>query len=161
MKTKVLAINGVIAALYIAISTLIIPIAFGPIQFRIPEIFNHLIVFNKKYFFGIVVGVFITNLFSELGSLDLIFGLAHSILSLLIIILLSRVIKNKWILLFANTFVFTFNMFIIAYELNIAFKLPFLLTWLTTAAGEFIIMAIGMPLMYAMDKKINFKKLID
>ncbi len=48
MKTKVLAINGVIAALYIAISTLIIPIAFGPIQFRIPEIFNHLIVFNKK-----------------------------------------------------------------------------------------------------------------
>lgn len=161
MKTKVLAINGVIAALYIAISTLIIPIAFGPIQFRIPEIFNHLVVFNKKYFFGIVVGVFITNLFSELGSLDLIFGLAHSILSLLIIILLSRVIKNKWILLFANTFVFTFNMFIIAYELNIAFKLPFLLTWLTTAAGEFIIMAIGMPLMYAMDKKINFKKLID
>ena len=161
MKTKVLAINGVIAALYIAISTLIIPIAFGPIQFRIPEIFNHLIVFNKKYFFGIVVGVFITNLFSELGSLDLIFGLAHSILSLLIIILLSRMIKNKWILLFANTFVFTFNMFIIAYELNIAFKLPFLLTWLTTAAGEFIIMAIGMPLMYAMDKKINFKKLID
>ena len=35
--------------------------------------FNHLVVFNKKYIFGIVLGVFVTNLFSPLGMYDLIF----------------------------------------------------------------------------------------
>ena len=50
MKTKTLAISGIIAALYVAVSLLIAPFAFGAVQFRIAEMFNHLIVFNKNYF---------------------------------------------------------------------------------------------------------------
>ena len=48
-----------------------------------------------------------------------------------------------------NTFVFTFTMFFIALELHLAFALPFLFTWLTTAVGELVVMAVGMPVMYA------------
>ena len=63
MKVRTITLNGIVAALYIAITAIIQPIAFSNIQFRIPEIFNHLIVINKKYFFGIVIGVFLSNLF--------------------------------------------------------------------------------------------------
>jgi uncharacterized membrane protein len=55
--------NGILAAVYIAVSMLIQPFGFTNIQFRVSEMLNHLIVFNKKYIYGIVLGVFFTNLF--------------------------------------------------------------------------------------------------
>ncbi|OZU87511.1 hypothetical protein CIL03_16555 [Virgibacillus indicus] len=160
MNIKTLVANGLIAALYIAVSMAVEPLAFSSIQFRIPEMFNHLIVFNKRYFYGIILGVFITNIFSPLGLYDLIFGVAHSAISLLIIIFLARFIKNTWVLLVATTLVFSFNMFIIAFELNLALELPFMLSWLTTAAGEFGVLAIGMPIMYALNKRLKFNTLV-
>ncbi|WP_096270772.1 QueT transporter family protein [Paucisalibacillus globulus] len=161
MKARTLVVNALIAALYIAVSALIVPFGFTNVQFRISEVFNHLIVFNKKYFFGIVIGVFLYNLlFSPLGWYDLVFGIAHSAISLGIIILLSKYIKNIMVLLAANTLVFTFNMFIIAFELNLALELPFLFTWLTTAAGELAVLAVGIPIIYALNKRLNFDKMI-
>lgn len=161
MKVKTLVVNGLIAALYIAVSALIVPFGFTNIQFRISEVFNHLIVFDKRYFFGIVTGVFLYNLlFSPLGWYDLVFGVAHSAISLAIIMLLARYIKDTWVLLVANTLVFTFNMFIIAFELNLALEWPFLLTWLTTAISEFVVMAIGIPIIYALNKRLKFNQLM-
>jgi len=161
MKVKTLVVNAVLAALYIAVSALIVPFGFTNVQFRISEVFNHLIVFDKRFFFGIVVGVFLYNLmFSPLGWYDLVFGVAHSAISLAIILLLAKYIKNIWILLIANTLVFTFNMFIIAFELNLALELPFLFTWLTTAAGEFVVLAVGIPIIYALNKRLQFNKLL-
>ncbi|HEX6594019.1 MAG TPA: QueT transporter family protein [Bacillota bacterium] len=160
MKLKTLVANGLLASLYIAVSLTIQPIAFSNIQFRLPEMFNHLVVFNKKYVYGIILGVFITNLFSPLGMYDLVFGVAHSAISLGMIMILATVFKNVWTLLVVNTLIFTFNMFIIAFELNLAFKIPFWLGWLTTAAGELVVMAVGIPIMYALNKKLNFAELI-
>jgi uncharacterized membrane protein len=51
-------------------------------------------------------------------------------------------------------------MFIIAFELYLALGLPFLFTWLTTAAGEFVVLAVGIPVMYALNKQLRFDKLI-
>ena len=161
MNLRTLVVNALLAALYIAVSALIIPFGFTNIQFRISELFNHLIVFDKKYFLGIVLGVLLYNFFfSPLGWYDLVFGVAHSAISLSIIILLAKYIKNIWILLIANTLIFTFNMFIIAFELNLALELPFLFTWLTTAVGEFVVLAIGIPIIYALNKRLQFNKLI-
>ncbi len=161
MNVRVLVVNGVLAALYIAVSAVIQPFGFTNVQFRIPEMFNHLVVFNKKLFFGVVLGVFLTNLFfSPLGLYDLVFGVAHSAISLLIIIQIAKYIKNVWVLLILNTLVFTFTMFIIAFELYLALGLPFLFTWLTTAAGEFVVLAAGIPIMYALNKQLKFDKLI-
>ncbi|MFC3041721.1 QueT transporter family protein [Virgibacillus xinjiangensis] len=161
MKTNTIVVNAVLAALYIAVSMVIQPFGFTNVQFRIPEMFNHLVVFNKKYFFGIVLGVFLSNLlFSPLGMYDLIFGVAHSAVSLGLIILLAKYIKNTWVLLVLNTLIFSFNMFIIAFELNLALGLPFLFTWLTTAAGEFVVLAVGIPVMYALNKRLRFQQLI-
>jgi uncharacterized membrane protein len=153
--------NGIVAALYIAVSAVIQPFGFTNVQFRVSEMFNHLIVFNKNYFYGIVLGVFLTNLFfSPIVAYDLVFGVAHSVISLLITIAAARYIQNTLGLLAINTAVFTFNMFIIAFELKLAFNLPFFFTWLTTAAGEFIVLAAGIPIMYAIHKRINLNKVL-
>ena len=72
MNIRTLAVNGVLAALYIAVTMIIQPFASRISNFDVPEMFNHLIVFNKKYFIGIVIGVFFSNLFfSSLGVYDL------------------------------------------------------------------------------------------
>ncbi|MEI4770244.1 QueT transporter family protein [Psychrobacillus sp. FJAT-51614] len=160
MKIKTLATSGIIAALYVAVSLLVAPLAFGAIQFRIAEMFNHLIVFNKKYIFGIVLGVFVTNLFSPLGLYDLTFGVAHSIITLSITIFASKYIKGHIPRMIFNTLIFTVTMFIIAVELNLALELPFLYTWLTVAVGEFVVLAIGIPIIAALNKRLNFKSLM-
>ena len=80
MKVKTMATSGIIAALYVAVTFLIAPFGFTNIQFRLSEMFNHLVVFNKKYIVGVVLGVFIANLlFSELGPIDLVFGVGQSV----------------------------------------------------------------------------------
>lgn len=158
MKVKTLVVNAIIAALYFVISLVIQPIGFKAIQFRIPEMFNHLIVFNKKYFFGIVLGVILANFFlSPMPNFDLIYGVGQSIIALLITIGVSHFIKNIWGRMIVNTIVFTFTMFIIAYELQVALGFPFLYTWLTTAIGELVVMAIGAPIFYNLNKRVHFE----
>ncbi|CAG9611856.1 Queuosine precursor transporter QueT [Bacillus rhizoplanae] len=161
MKIKTLVGNGVLAALYIAVSMLIQPFGFTNIQFRISEMFNHLVVFNKKYIYGIVLGVFLTNLFfSPMIAYDLVFGVGQSIIALLCTIVSMRFIKGIWARMIFNTVVFTFTMSLIAIELHLAFDLPFLLTWLTCAIGEFVVMAIGAPVMYFINKRVQFEKFV-
>lgn len=159
-KVREIVVNGIIAALYIAVSALIQPFGFTQVQFRVSEMFNHLIVFNKKYLYGIILGVFLTNLFfSPMKAYDLIFGVGQSLIALAITILSARFIKGIWARMIVNTLVFTFTMFLIAIELHLAFNLPFLFTWLTTAVGEFVVMAVGMPVMYFINKRVHFDKI--
>lgn len=161
MNVKTLAISGIIAALYTAITLAILPFGFTNIQFRVSEMFNHLVVFNPRYIFGIVVGVFVSNLLlSELGPIDLVFGVGQSILALSLTILFCRFVSNIMARMVFNTFIFTATMFLIAWELNIVLHLPFLLTWLYVAIGELAVMAIGIPVMKALNKRLNFAKLI-
>ncbi|QQE74037.1 QueT transporter family protein [Brevibacillus composti] len=159
MNVKTLVVNGIVAALYIAVSMLIQPFGFTNVQFRVSEMFNHLIVFNKKYFFGIILGVFLTNLlFSPMAAYDLVFGVGQSVLALLITMFTMRFIKDVWARMMVNTAVFTFTMFLIAYELKLVFDMPFYFTWLTTAAGELAVMLVGAPIMYLMNKRLNLEK---
>lgn len=161
MKVKTLVTNGLVAALYIAVSMLIQPFGFTNIQFRLSELFNHLIVFDKKYFVGIILGVLLANLFlSPLGIYDLLFGVGMSAISLLMTMGVSRFLKNTWRRMTLNTIIFSFNMWIIAFMLWLALGLPFLFTWVTTAVSELVVMAIGMPIIYALHKRMKFDKLV-
>ncbi|PWN73924.1 QueT transporter family protein [Bacillus paranthracis] len=159
MNIRTLVGNGILAALYIAVSMLIQPFGFTNVQFRISEMFNHLVVFNKKAIYGIVLGVFLTNLFfSPMIAYDLVFGVGQSILALVATIISMRFIKGVWVRMIFNTVIFTITMFMIAIELHLAFDLPFMLTWLTCAIGEFVVMAIGMPVMYWINKRVQFER---
>ena len=158
MNIRTLVGNGILAALYIAVSMLIQPFGFTNVQFRISEMFNHLVVFNKKAIYGIVLGYFNESLFSPMIAYDLVFGVGQSILALVATIISMRFIKGVWARMIFNTVIFTITMFMIAIELHLAFDLPFMWTWLTCAAGEFVVMAIGMPVMYWINKRVQFER---
>ncbi|ATA59958.1 membrane protein [Geobacillus stearothermophilus] len=155
MNVRTMATNGLIAAVYIAVTALIQPFGFTNIQFRVSEILNHLVVFRKTYAIGIVLGVFFANwFFSPIVAYDLVFGVGQSVLALLITIVSMRYVENIWARMAINTLSFTVTMAIIAFELKLALGFPFWLTWLTTAIGEFVVMAIGAPIMYAVGRRI-------
>ncbi|MBC1435723.1 QueT transporter family protein [Listeria rocourtiae] len=161
MKIKTLTLNAIVAALYVVITLIIAPFGFTNIQFRVSEIFNHLIAFDKKYFFGIIIGVLIANFFSPLGWYDLIFGVGQSMISLGILILMNRYVKNIKVRMALTTIVFSITSFFIAWELVLVSDWPFYFTWLTIAIGEFIVLAVGAPIMYYINSRINFKKIIN
>lgn len=166
MKVKTMATSGIIAALYIAVTSLIAPFGFTLVQFRISEMFNHLVVFNKKYFFGIVIGVLVSNFLFSPILVDVIFGVLHSAIALSITIFSAKFIRGIFKRMLFNTIVFTVLMIIIAYQLKIFADLPdfngipFLIVYLTLAIGEFVVMAVGIPIMMALNKRLNFEKLI-
>ncbi len=162
MKIKTLVINALVAAMYIVVTAIVAPFGFANIQFRLSELFNHLIVLNKKYFFGIIIGVLLANFFFAPMKQDMIFGVLHTALSLSITLVFAKFITNKIILMMINTFVFSFNMFIIAYMLKIYANLPdaFMFLWVTTGLSEFITMGLSIPLMYYLNKRLHFSELI-
>ena len=161
MKVKFIATSAIVAALYIAVTMLVAPLSFGQVQFRVAEMFNHLVAFNPRYMVGVTVGVLLSNaLFSTVGPIDLLFGVGHTIFTLSIFIVICKFVKNIWARLIINTFLFTCTMFIIALQLNIVLDFPFFETWLFVALGEFGVMIIGVPVMAALNKRLHFKNLI-
>ncbi|EOT43920.1 hypothetical protein I569_01140 [Enterococcus dispar ATCC 51266] len=154
---KVLAVNAIVAALYVALS-LITPFSAGPIQFRISESLNHLVVFNRKYLWGIFLGVVIYNALFGYGIMDVLFGGGQTLLALTLTSLLQNKVKDKKVLLGFNIAFFTFSMFLIAIMLMITADLPFWPTYLTTALSELIIMSISAPVMVWLNNRLHFNK---
>src|SRR5690625_5137214 len=114
---------------------------------------------------GSIKIVFLFNMFILLFMLQNIFyiflssfGVSYSSLFLLITIGFGKFIKYIWILMGINTLVFSFNMFIISFMVKnlLQVDLSFLFIWLTTFISEFVIMAIGIPVMYAIHKRLRF-----
>lgn len=69
--------QAVVAAIYVVVSLAMAPISLGPLNFRLSEGLNLLALYDKKYIRGVVVGVFITNLFAY-GIYDMIIGTAST-----------------------------------------------------------------------------------
>src|SRR5699024_1811107 len=115
MQARTLVINGLIAALYFVVTGFVAPFEFLNIQFRLSQLFNHLVVLNKKFFCGLVVVVFLAYLFFSPTKADIVFGVFHTVLSLAMMIFIASYIKNNLLLMWINTFIFSFNMYIIAY----------------------------------------------
>lgn len=160
-KTKFLVINGVIAAMYVALSVLS-PFSQGIIQFRVSESLNHLVIFNKKLMWGVVGGVVLYNLlFSELVWLDVLFGGGQTFIALGLTALLTRYVPNMLMRMILNIVFFTISMVLIAIMIIITadVPIPFWATYGSLALSELIIMTISAPVMYAINKSLKFDKM--
>lgn len=158
-KTKFLVLNGLIAAMYLALS-LVSPFSQGAIQLRISESLNHLVVFNKKFRWGVVGGVVLYNLlFAELGWVDVLFGGGQTLLALSLTVLISRVVSDLKVRLILNTVFFTVSMGLIALMLHLYLGLPFWLTYGTTALSEFIMLGLSAPVMHYVGKTLKLTSL--
>lgn len=162
MNIRTVVVNALVAALYFVVTAVVAPFGFLHVQFRLSELFNHLIVFNKKYFYGIILGVLISNIILSPTKADVFFGVLHTAISLGITLIFAKFVKNKIALMLINTTVFSVNMFIIAYMLKVFVGLPdaFSLLWLTLGISEFVTMALAILIIYLLNKRLKIEKLI-
>lgn len=152
--------NGILMALYLALTILVSPVASGPIQFRISESLNHLVVFNRKYLWGVFGGVVIYNALFGMGILDVVFGGAQTLIALSLTALLQNKVKNVKVRLGLNILFFSVSMALIAAMLYLTAGLPFWVTYGWLAVSEAIIMTVSAPLMYYLDQRLHFNKTI-
>ena len=142
-----LAINAFICAIYVVL-TLVNPLGYGPIQFRYSEIIAVIPFFNRKYIPGVVLGVFLANLFGPLGLVDVFVGVFICVVSYTI----SYYVKNAYI----NAVIYSILCGIfVSLELYFVVKAPFIITSASIFVGQIVVTLIGVTLLKSVDKRIN------
>lgn len=158
-KLKEIAKGGVLAALYVVLTMLIAPLAYGPFQIRISEMFNHMIDFNKRYIWALTLGCFISNLQSPLGPVDTIIGTIGTLLTGVLIYAINKNIHSLKKKLVVSTLVPSFiGMLPVAMELHYLQHVPFWATYASTVVGELISLLIGVFLVLALSKRMDLTK---
>lgn len=79
--TQKIAAAAVVAAVYAALSFVLAPISYGPIQFRVSEVMCVLPFFFPFATWGLFCGCILANLLSAYGLLDIIFGSLATLLA--------------------------------------------------------------------------------
>ena len=75
MKTvRSLALGGILAALYAALTILLAPISYGPLQVRVSEALTVLPFLTPVAIPGLAVGALLANIFGGFGPWDIIGG---------------------------------------------------------------------------------------
>ena len=85
VSLRAMAYIALVAAVYVAITLAQYGIGFGAIQFRVAESLNLLAFFNPIFVPAVTLGVFLTNLFSPNGIIDVIFGTLATVIALTLI----------------------------------------------------------------------------
>lgn len=150
-QTQNLTRTALIAALYVVLTMAVPAFAYGPVQFRVSEILNLLCFYNPFYIPAIVIGVFISNIFSTVGPIDLLFGTAHTLVA---VVLMSKS-KNIW---FASLLPALFS-FIIGVQIILVSQeaLSFFAITGSIMLSEFIIVTlIGVPAFKLLEKNKIF-----
>ena len=150
---RILVMQSVIAAIYVALATLLQAISFGPVQFRVSEALTVLPFLSPYATIGVTLGCFISNLIfmSVNGPLDLIFGT----LATLIAAVLTSKMKSRWLAPLPPVAV---NAVIIGAMLSWvltpdAFWINFWINMATVGLGQVCACYIlGLPLMAALER---------
>ncbi len=108
--TRIIAANGIVAALYFALTMTSYPIAFGSINFRISEILVLLCFWRPDFIVGITIGCFLSNLLSTLGAWDMLFGTLATLLSCVLVAISPK-------LLISLVWPIAINAFAVGFEL--------------------------------------------
>ncbi|MCQ2428345.1 MAG: QueT transporter family protein [Clostridia bacterium] len=151
---KYISQAAVIAALYVALSYMVFPLASGAIQFRISEALCILAVFTPAAIPGMAIGCFLFNLISGCVIYDVIFGS----LATLVGVLFTRVLK-KLPLIAPAPYVLA-NIVTVPLVLQFAYGLEDRLAWLflTVGIGEILSAWVcGIMLWFAVRKTKIFR----
>lgn len=131
-----------IAAGYTVLTLLamMLNLAYGPVQFRFSEALTVLPVLTPAAVPGLAVGCLLSNLWSSMGALDIIFGTAATLLAALTTYMV-RNIRVKGIPILAPLPPVLFNALIVGVEITIVspggFVFPaFLANALSVGLGE-------------------------
>lgn len=148
---------GIIAALYIAISTLILPISSGPIQFRVSEGLCLLPLFFIEAIPGLFIGCLISNVLAGCLLPDIILGSLITLVSAFLTWIIGKAINNKVLkIMVGGVFPVILNAFFlpliwlaftgekIVYIINVCYLL---------ISQTISVYAVGTPICMVIDKK--------
>lgn len=153
LRAEDIAYNGVIAALYVALTLITYPISFLGIQFRVSELLILLCFFRRDNILGLTIGCIIANLFSAIGPIDALFGAIATLLSGLAISFMKQLGLAILIPVVVNSFV-------VGFELNWILKEPFWISVGLVAIGEVVVLIVGYVFCLIFKKKSRFYSII-
>lgn len=153
LTTRSLCVSAVIAALYAAMTLLLAPISYGPIQLRLSEAMTLLPILLPQAVPGLFVGCLIANLYTGMLT-DIIFGSLATLLAAI-----GTYLLRKKPLLAAACPVAA-NAVIVGLVLSMSFNLPVALTMLEVGIGELGAVLLGMLILSGIKRaKIDLSRL--
>ena len=136
-----------IAALYAALTVVLAPISYGPVQFRVSEALTLLPFYISEAIPGLFVGCIFANFFGGFGLVDMVFG------SLATLIAAVLTLKSRNIFVGALWPVLS-NMIIIGAMLHYLIDVPLIATCIYVGLGEAgACYLVGVPLMKILEKR--------
>lgn len=172
ISIRKIAFSAVIAAVYAALTILLAPISYGPVQFRISEALTILPFFFPSSVYGLFIGCVISNIFSSYGIIDIVFGSLATLLAAVATMYIGKAGKRGPVICAAGCFppVF-FNGVVVGAVIAAstaagkAFWAAFAVNGLQVAFGELVVMyVIGLPLAVYFPKTklyLSLKKIYD
>ncbi len=121
-STKRLCRAGVISALYVVLTYVFAPVAFGPLQIRPAEALCILPLFYAEAIPALLVGCALSNLISAYSVFDVVLGSLATLLAALCTYLIGRIFKKHPIrIALGGIFPVLFNAFMIPVIIVIIF----------------------------------------
>ncbi|MEK4424074.1 QueT transporter family protein [Solibacillus sp. FSL K6-1523] len=157
-STRELTKISLVAALYVAVTVVLSVISFGAVQLRLSEMFNYLMLYNKRYIVAVTLGVVLANFMSPMWIVDVPVGGIATFLVLILCRIVTKRMENIKLKMVVTALIFTFSMFTVAGQLTILYGFPFWATWFTVGVGELLSMTVGGVTIYLLNKKIDFSK---
>lgn len=141
MKNKIVDISkiAIVSAIYIALTIIFGELGYGPIQIRVSEALMFLVLVNKRYGYGLTLGVLIANFASIYGIYDVVFGTIATILTILSILLFDK-IKLSFLGIFSGALI---NALLVGIESMLIAESLFYVSFISVFISECIILFLG------------------
>ena len=144
--------NGLLAAVYVALTYVLAPISFQAIQFRVSEILVLSCFFNKKKTIGLTLGCLISNLVSPLGLMDIGFGTLATLLACIGIMFSKHLIVAIFFPVISNGIIVGLELYIIGEPLWFSMGM--------VALGELAVMIVGYIIIMLIRKGKRFFNIV-
>jgi uncharacterized membrane protein len=153
LKTKDLALIAIYAALYAALVVVLGGISYGPIQVRIADsMLGAVPLLGIPGVLGHTLGVFIGNIFSPEGVLDLLNTIPSFIMSFVVYYVYKKT-KNDYTVIGTSVAYSAVLGTTVGWMLSFLYQLPLLLTIMYVAIGNVIAtVLIGWPIFKLLKK---------
>lgn len=159
-------ISATIAGIYAALTFALMPISFGPINFRISEALTLLPFFSPYAVAGVTLGCLISNILSPYGIIDMVLGTLATFIAALLTYYIGKS-KLKFKKLLAPLPPVIVNAVVVGFLINLTLlkgksgsitsislnKEALLSTMFMVGLGEFIVCYfVGLPLVWGIEK---------
>ncbi len=150
-KTNKLLKMALIVAVYVVVTFALAPVSFTVvgIQFRLSEVLVLLALIDPLYMPALTLGCLISNfLLSPMGIVDVIVGTSATLIALILMICTKKQLEKKQgissgkVLFISSLWATVINALMVGAELYYVLNLPFWLSVVQVAIGEFVVVSI-------------------